>query len=178
MKKTYRTLFIDYVRLLLEDQDKKIFSDDELKSLIDKHTDSQQTVTNVTAYSNKYHLNCCCSSEDSEGITGLTLESGYDDNGAYLLDEWAGIIIFDVADPDNTGTPPVDGSSITVSYFEVNLAELMAELCFILSHSTLKLVTVQSISGLSIDTSQLSKTYHEQYLRWKVQADNRTDEGL
>ena len=175
MKTTCKNRFIEYVRLLLNDTDKKIFSDDELTGLIAKYTDSRLTNTSVTAYSNKYCLNCCpC--DNSDGITDLEIQSGTDPDGAYVLDEWASVIYFDPLDPANSGTAPVDGTSITVSYYEVELAELMAELCWIISNSMTKLLAIQSISGLSIDTSQLSDGYRKQQLRWKVIADNSNEE--
>jgi hypothetical protein len=161
---TYKNIFIDYIRMLLSDKDKLIFSDDELEGIIERFTEQTPVTSNASVYGLKYKIEGCC----SDPIKDLTVTSG-DTGAVYLIDEWSGTIYLNTADPDYAlvGTP----NPITVEYWEVDINGLMRELCIIISNSTTKLATIQSIGGLSINSSQLSSEYNLQAQRWACRGD-------
>lgn len=165
----YVNKYIDYIRLLLNDKDKLIFNDDELVSFIERHTEQQPYTINVTAYSNKYRIlmcGCGCGNGEDTAVRDVSLVSGYDDDAIYKIDEMSGTIYFDALDPLNTGTAPVDGAVMSILYWNVCLATLMRELCNVIAQSTTKLATIQSIAGLSINTSKLADQYWKQACIW------------
>lgn len=165
----YVTRYADYIRLLLNDKDKLIFTDDELTAFIERHTEQQPYTINVQAYSNKYRIlncGCGCGCDEDLAVRDVTLVSGYDADGVYKIDEMSGMIYFDALDPSNTGTAPVDGSTMSIKYWNVCLATLMRELCNVIAQSTTKLATIQSIAGLSINTSKLADQYWKQACIW------------
>ena len=161
IKQTKKNIFIDYIRLELNDRDGCVFPDDELEGIIERFTDQQPITCTASCYSLKYKVETCC----PQPVRDLEITSGTD-GAAYLIDEWSGTIYFDSDDPDNTAEDPADASTITVKYWCVDFSELMRELCIIISMNTTKLATIQTIAGLRIDTSQLSRMYAEQASRW------------
>lgn len=160
---TYKTTFRDSVRILLGDTGELMFTDDVLDGYIDKHTCFQPITMNVVAYSNTYKIDWCFSS----GIRNVTLVSGYEDPGAYVIDELGETIFFDVDDPLNVAaTPPVDGSNISISFVYVDIPPLMRELFSSLYQRSAKLTSRQSIAGLSIDTTTLADKFRDMAVYW------------
>lgn len=159
-----KTSFRDSVRILLGDTGELMFTDDVLNGYINKHMNFQAVIANVTAYSNMYKILCICS---NTGVKDITLVSGHEDPGAYVIDELGQTIFFDPDNPINAAvTPPVDGSSISISYLEVCIPTLMRELFRSLYQRSAKLTTRQSIAGLNIDTTTLADKFKELAVYW------------
>ena len=167
MTTRHKSLFRDYIRQLLGDQDKLLFLDDELDGYIERYTDAQPTTQTITCYSLKYKVNAGCHLDYP--VRAISLISGYDANGVYVIDEVGGVILFDDADPLNTAVDPVDGTQITIKYWSVCVPELMSELFMVLSSNHAKLTASQSIAGASMDLTQLSKAFYDSAVRWKAE---------
>jgi hypothetical protein len=167
MIQSHKSLFRNYIRQLLGDPDKLLFTDDELDGYIERYTDTMPATTTVTCYSLKYKLNVSCGS--GYPVSGITLVSGYDALGAYLIDEIGGAIYFDKANPLNTAADPADGSQITISYWLVQVPPLMSELFMILSSNHTKLTASQSVMGSSMDLTQLAKSFYNTAVRWRCE---------
>jgi hypothetical protein len=150
---------------MINDKDKLIFNDDELTSLIEKHTGTQPCTVNITGYSSKFKIGVC-NCEGDTALRDISLVSGYDANGVYKIDEMSGTIYRDEANPLDTGVAFVDGDTINVKYWDVCFPELMRELCNIIRQSSSKLTTIQSIAGLSINTSMLADQYWKDACYW------------
>lgn len=163
----HKSLFRDYIRQLLGDADKLLFLDDELDGYIERYTAAQPSGGTVNAYSNKYKVNAGCGREYP--VKDITLVSGYDPGGVYVIDEVGGAIYFDAADPLNTGTAPADGSQMVIRYWDVQVPPLTSELFMVLSSNHTKLAASQSIAGTSIDTTQLAKQFYNTAVRWRCE---------
>jgi hypothetical protein len=155
-----KTEFKDRVRLTIGDKEKLLFDDDELDSFVEQYSAPFRTEADIQAYDSKYKLNM------DRPVYELRLEKGFDPDGVYLLDEGSVTIKFDVNDPANSGTPPVDGDVLEVSYYEVDFANLISELFFILSSNHAKLVIAQSIMGISMNLTQLSDSFFKKSTQW------------
>ena len=157
----FKNRLIDHIRLTINDKDGLIFNDDELDSLIERFTDQVRSGSTTSFFSNKSKIGGCCCGPYKD----ITITSG-DDEASYLIDEVSGTVWFDADDPDNLATAPADGSSISVTYWGIKFNEMMSEICFIISNSMTKLAVAQSISGFSIDSTQLSRQYWDMACRW------------
>ena len=155
--------FKDRVRQQLGDKEKLLFDDDELDSFIEGHSAPFRTNVTLAAHDNKYKL-CCCTP-----VNDLRLDSGYDVDGVYTLDEGSGTIVFDVNDPANSGTPPADGDTMEISYYEVDYAELMSELFWTLSSNHAKLAVASSVMGVSMNLTALSDLFFKKSTQWKAE---------
>lgn len=169
IKQHFRVKFIDYVRMTIGDSDKVIFTDDELKSLIEKHMCTQLTTHTVTAYNSRYRVSPCCAIYPGcccgVGIYLLEVTVGVDD-AVYVLDEAAGWIIFDPLDPENTAVAPVDGTTISVQYYGVSPCALFIDIFFTLSSNHAKLKLAHNIMGVQMDLKELSKSFYDTAVRW------------
>lgn len=161
----YRVRFIDYVRKIIGDPDGLLFTEDEIKSAADKWTETNTTTHTVTAYNSRYRLNACATGTP---VYELTVSTGVD-GAVYILDEAAGVIHFDPADPDNTAVAPVDGSTIGVTFYRINTPKLISELFMILSSNHAKLRLYHDIMGVKMDLKQLSDSFYDQAVRWEIE---------
>lgn len=165
MKVRYKTIFSDHIRTIIGDREKLIFTEDELEGIIEKHTGNVLINATISAYNSKYKL-CCMDVKD------ISLVSGYDANGVYLIDEVAGTILFDASDPLNTGTAPADGDTMIISYYDVDRCNLVSELFQIMSSNAAKLSVAQSCGGLSMSLQQLSDNFWKESCKWACEGSN------
>lgn len=164
----HRNTFIQGVRLVIGDTDEILFSQDELLGYIERFMELQKITSNITAQSNRYRIGF----PEDGGFYDVDIVSGYDPDGVYLIDEIAGTILFDINDSGNTGTPPADGDQLTVTYFDVDYNNLIAELFFTLSSNHTKLCMAQSLLTSSMDLTRLKDEFWSSCLRWKAQGDD------
>lgn len=157
-----RRRYIDYIRQTIGDPDKLLFTDDELKSHIEKWTRTDLTTSTPTASNERYRIRgCSC----GDPIYELNVSTGVDD-AVYVLDEYAGLVFFDAVDPDNAAASPVDGSQITVQFYTVNSKQLFSELFMVLSSNHAKLKLAHNIMGVQMDLKELSTSFYDQAVRW------------
>ena len=162
----YRHTFIDHVRSLLGDDDGLLFKEDELKSYIDKWMSTDITTATPLAYNSRYRIHNCCN--PGESVYQLKVTVGVDD-ATYILDEFSASVLFD-STADGAPAAPVDGSSITVTYYCVNKPELMSELFFELSSNHAKLSVYYNMTGMAMSLTKLSDAFYAQAVRWKAEA--------
>ena len=160
-----RNRYIDYVRQVVGDTDGLLFSDDEMKSYIEKWTSTDLSTATPTASNSRYRV-CGCAS--ASPLYELTVTSG-DDGAVYVIDEYAALVYFDPDDASNTAVAPVDGTNITVTYYDVNTNQLFVELFMVLSSNHAKLVMAQNIMGVEQDLRKLSDSFYKQAVRWAAE---------
>ena len=161
-KSHYRKRYTEYIREVLGDKERDAFDTDEMLSYVEGWIANTLTTTNIQAYNSRYHISQC---GRGKGVYLLQITVGIDD-AVYIIDEQTGLIIFDPDDPLNTAIAPVDGSSITVSYYETDTPELLSELFMVWSSNHVKLRSYQSIMGVKMDLKELSDGFYNQSIRW------------
>lgn len=164
-KQHYRRKYIDYIRQTIGDADELLFTEDELKSHIEKWTGTNITTMSPTASNSRYRVQgCTCGAP----MYMLIVTTGVDD-AVYIIDEYAGLIFYDPKDPDNSAAVPADGSQITVQFYAVNTNQLISELFFILSSNHTKLVISHNIMGVQMDLKALADAFYDQSVRWAAE---------
>ena len=165
----YRHTFINHVRSLIGDnlEDKLLFSEDELKSYIDKWMSTDITTAYPQAFNERYRIHNCCN--PGQSVYQLEVTVGVDD-AVYILDEFSASILYAADDPANLAASPVDGSSITVTYYCVNKPELLSELFMELSSNHAKLSVYYNMTGMAMSLTKLSDAFYAQAVRWKAEA--------
>jgi len=162
----HRHRFIDWVRENLGDTDKLLFTEDQLKSYINKWTLTCITTTTPTACSNRFRICGCCTA--GESIYNLTVTSGVA-GATYILDEYAAEVWFDEY-ADGAPADPADGDTITVTFFRVNRCALMSELFLELSSNHAKLTIYYNMTGMAMSLKDLSDAFYKQSVRWAAEA--------
>jgi hypothetical protein len=162
----YRTTFEDYIRQIIGDKDGCLFDSDELASYVDRWSDRYLTTTTIRAENSKYYLNCC---GRGKAVRELQVTSGVDAT-AYIIDEQAGVVIYDPDDPETTSPAPSDGDTIEVSYYCVCTNHLLSELFMTLGSNHAKLVAAQNIMGVQMDLKDLSDAFYAQAVRWSAES--------
>ncbi len=157
MSVEYSVKLLDYIRVQLGDQASQLLSDAEIESEIESHTSSgNRTTGKLTAYSNKFR-----SASDRTPVHQLTIDTPHDAAAVYRVNESNRFIEY-----KSGGTAPTDGDQITISYVGVKFNQLMTALFETLASSHAKLVTAQSIGGMSVDTNRLQTAFRKQAQHW------------
>jgi len=168
----YRRKFIEYIRQTIGDPDGIIFTDDEMKSFIETFMYTSISSHTASANNSRYRITPCCISYPdcgcAIGIYLLEVTSGVDES-VYILDEQAGWVIFDPDDPANTAVAPVDGTTIIVQYYTVNVCFLLSALFKTMSSNHTKLTLAFSIMGTNQDLKELSDAFWKQSLRYAAE---------
>ena len=162
----YRYTFINWVRDDLGDCGKLLFTEDQLKSYIDRWMCNQLTTATAIAFNERYRV-CGCGTH--EMIHDLNVTVGVDD-AVYILDEVSASVLYAADDPGNLAASPVDGSSITVTFYRVDVPNLMSELFFKMSSSHAKLAIMYDMSEMRMDLKKLTDAFYAQAVRWKAEA--------
>lgn len=168
----FRRKFIEFVRMTIGDPDGVIFTDDELKPFIETYITTALRDATLIANDSRYRIAPCCTyfpgCACGRGIYLLNVTTGVD-GAVYILDEQAGWVIFDPADPENTAVAPVDGSTIEVQFYPVDVPSLFSEIFFTLSSSHAKLKLAFNIMGTSQNLTQLADSFYRQAVRWETE---------
>lgn len=164
----HRVRYIDHVRNIIGDKDSLLFTDDELKSYIEKWMTTDIRTATVTAYNSRYRVACGCFCSYGQGIYLLNITTGVED-AVYILDEGSNWIIFDPDDPANLAVEPTDGDQIDIEYYSVTTHKLISELFFVLSSNHAKLNLAHNIMGVNMDMRALSDSFYDQSVRWEIE---------
>lgn len=157
----YSIRLVDHVRMLLGDRAKDFFTEEQLKSFIEKHTwVGEKSDETLRCHSKHFR------SSYPGPVNGLVIESGADPTATYRIDESIKHIEWISGD-----TEPEEDDELHIEYWTVEFNELMVELFSALATMHRKLAMTQSVGGLSVDTSNLAKEFYEEAVRWSCMED-------
>ena len=160
----YRSNYTDMIRKFIGDTDKILFTEDELESYIARwRVPKIPFRINMMCFDLIYSTGGC-----NDPYWNMTIING-DDDAVYIIDEISGTVEFDAFDPDNTATPPVNGSTIQVQVYTIQTNRLVSELFMVLSSNHTKLAMAQSHLGVSMDLTQLSDSFYKSAVRWAAE---------
>ena len=162
----YRHRFIDHIREQIGDRDGLLFTEDQLKSYIDKWMCTQLTTATPNTFNNRYRICGCCA--PGREIYQLEVTVGLDD-ATYILDEMSATVLFD-PDADSAPAAPADNTNITVTFYQVDKAALLSELFLELSSSHAKLQIIYDMSEMKMDLKALRKGFYDQSVIWAAEA--------
>jgi hypothetical protein len=157
MSVEYKTRLRDYIRMMIGDQGAEdLLTDTQIDSVIEGNTlyGNRQT-ERLVCYSNVFR------SSYPDPVHNMLIDTPVSDDHVYRVDESTKFVEY-----ISGGTAPDDKDEITITYVLIKFNRIMADCFEILASAHVKMVSVQSVGGISIDATRLTKEFQRQAQYW------------
>ena len=154
----YKVTLNEHCRNILGDDANDFITDEQIDSAIELHAMwGQRTTEKLVFYNNKGRSSYPKPVHEvlvDIPVTGSTVHVYRIDESTKLVEYMSG------------GTAPSDEDTITISYVEVRFNKIMADLFETAASAHAKMASSQSVGGIALNTSNLSKEFMKLAQYW------------
>jgi len=157
MSNEYSMRLRDFIRGQIGDQGAEdLLTDTQIDSFIEGRVVYGNPQTErLICYSSKFR------SSFARPVHELTVSAALSVDHIYRIDESTKVIQY-----VSGGVAPGDRDEITITYFDVKFSMIMADCFEFLASATAKMATRQSVGGMSVDATNLSKEFKTKSEYW------------